>query len=146
MGALAGAGSGLGSSALCWTGSLCSSSTFPPGFPAKRTCSNDFLLATRSFCGLLSISHNFAAIFCGFPECAVVRFAVEIVAGLYVISFVWFWSLCTLSARRGLSSLRRTEQDSNLIPFERSSEDHLQRREADHPADDVQTVITMRKF
>jgi hypothetical protein len=43
---------------------------------------------------------------------------IELVAALYIISFVWFWSLCLLSVpvKQKASD---AERKSNLIPFER---------------------------
>ncbi|MBB6142771.1 hypothetical protein HNQ77_000709 [Silvibacterium bohemicum] len=43
---------------------------------------------------------------------------VELLAALYLISFVWFWSLCLTSARKS-DPPRQREDRSNLIPFER---------------------------
>lgn len=44
--------------------------------------------------------------------------AIELILALYIISFVWFWSLCRLSVPEKTES-SRPEQESNLIPFER---------------------------
>lgn len=51
---------------------------------------------------------------------------IEIIAALYVISFVWFWSLCRLSVpdkpKEG-----RLKQESKLIPFERGMKLNIRR-------------------
>jgi hypothetical protein len=50
-----------------------------------------------------------------------VLFALEIVFALYAISFVWFWSLCSLSipSKHDASD---SGSASNIIPFERGLE------------------------
>jgi hypothetical protein len=53
--------------------------------------------------------------------------AVELFAAMYLISFVWFWSLCRSSARRESTPVREQESGSNLIPFERGLEMHLRK-------------------
>jgi hypothetical protein len=43
---------------------------------------------------------------------------IELISALYIISFVWFWSLCRLSIP-DKTDTHPSEQQSNLIPFER---------------------------
>jgi hypothetical protein len=43
---------------------------------------------------------------------------IKLVAALYVISFVWFWSLCRLSVPHKTEGTH-PERRSKLIPFER---------------------------
>lgn len=52
---------------------------------------------------------------------------VELLAALYLISLLWFWSLCRNTARRELNLPRPHEVPSNLIPFERGLEVHLRK-------------------
>jgi hypothetical protein len=54
---------------------------------------------------------------------------IELVAALYVISFVWFWSLCRLSIPDKAKSAPM-ERESNLIPFERGSMLKIQKTSA----------------
>lgn len=49
---------------------------------------------------------------------------VELVAALYVVSFIWFWTLCRSSARRVKSFRSAHPSPSNLIPFERGQQLH----------------------
>jgi hypothetical protein len=56
---------------------------------------------------------------------------VELVAALYVVSFVWFWTLCRSSARRARSFSSVQQSPSNLIPFERGQQ--LRKRPASIP-------------
>lgn len=49
------------------------------------------------------------------------QFAIELILALYVISFVWVWTLCRLStSAKNDSPLARRE--SNVISFERGLE------------------------
>lgn len=52
---------------------------------------------------------------------------VELLAALYLVSFVWFLSLCRTAARRDSSAPPAPEAPSNLIPFERALELHLRK-------------------
>lgn len=52
---------------------------------------------------------------------------IEVIAALYIISFAWFWSLCSLSVS-DKSRSHTLERKSNLIPFERGQ--RLQARRA----------------
>lgn len=48
-------------------------------------------------------------------------FVFELIFALYVISFVWFWSLCQMSIPEKTDS-ELLASESNLIPFERGVE------------------------
>lgn len=52
--------------------------------------------------------------------------AIELILALYIISFVWFWSLCQLSTPEKTESTH-SEQESNLIPFERGIQLHMRK-------------------
>lgn len=45
--------------------------------------------------------------------------AIEILAALYVVSFLWLWWVARKSVHRK-GSAQPTGQESNLIPFERT--------------------------
>ncbi len=49
---------------------------------------------------------------------------IEIIAGIYLVSLAWFWSLCRASAVRERNQARPlktvTAHKSNVIPFERA--------------------------
>jgi hypothetical protein len=47
-----------------------------------------------------------------------VRLAIELILALYVISFVWFWTLCRISSPEE-DSAARNQSRSKVIPFER---------------------------
>ncbi len=54
-----------------------------------------------------------------------VRLAIELILALYVISFVWFWTLCRVSSPKD-EDATHNQSPSNVIPFERGL--HLQER------------------
>ena len=49
-------------------------------------------------------------------------FFLEILGAAYMVSFVWFWSLCRAAAQRKDYPATHSEMKSNLIPFERGLE------------------------
>jgi hypothetical protein len=52
---------------------------------------------------------------------------VELFALMYIVSFIWFWSLCRSSARRELTVVPEKQSRSNLIPFERGLKARLRK-------------------
>lgn len=54
-----------------------------------------------------------------------VRLAIELILALYVISFVWFWTLCHVSSPKE-DNATQSQTRSKVIPFERGL--HLQER------------------
>jgi len=53
-----------------------------------------------------------------------VRLAIELILALYVISFVWFWSLCRVSSASNEDDFTSAGEKSEpkIIPFERGRE------------------------
>ena len=47
-----------------------------------------------------------------------VRLAIELILALYVISFVWFWTLCHVSSPKEDDAAHHQSR-SKVIPFER---------------------------
>lgn len=55
------------------------------------------------------------------------RLAIELIVALYIIAFVWFWSLCRLSIPDRTED-KHEERESNLIPFERGLQLQVRKR------------------
>jgi hypothetical protein len=56
-----------------------------------------------------------------------VRLTLELLAALYIMSFVCFWCLCRAATRSDLTPRRKNSAPSNLIPFERGVQVNLRK-------------------